>query len=170
MQNKGRKLPFYLVIAVFVMPMVIGWYLFHYHEYFHFKTKNFGELVNPPVSAQMIYASMPNGAVRKWRVVYVDAGVCDAACSAMKYQLHQVQKALGANSDRVLVVTLTGKSGVLKKLAEEFVAQGKIDFVVTNKIFLVDPDGYLFMYYPGTTDPMNVLKDLKNVLEVSEVG
>ena len=44
------------------------------------------------------------------------------------------------------------------------------DFVMQHKIYLVDPLGNLFMYYADTTDPMNVLKDLKRVLEVSQIG
>ena len=58
----------------------------------------------------------------------------------------------------------------VQKLKMDFKQQGNQNFVVSHKIYLIDPIGNLFMYYPDDTNPMNVLKDLKRVLEVSQIG
>ena len=167
-QKRTRK-PLLFLMIIFILPVIAGSLLYYYHDYFQFKTTNHGKLVSQPIDAKYLYSSTTGGDQKVWRVIHVSASVCDAQCDKINYQLHQVQKALGKNYDRVAIVTMDAQNPLLPTLQNSF-AQQENNFIAANKIYLVDPLGNLFMYYPDTTDLMNVLKDLKKVLEVSQIG
>lgn len=174
--NKTFNSKMYMVMLIFMFPMLLSWALYYFHDYFHFKTLNHGTLVNPPISVPYLYASLPGKDDKVWRVVFVDEGFCDAACEKMHYQLKQVQKALGKDHSRVRIVLMGGKEECLKQLQTQFAQRPHSDIAssnvttIANKIYLIDPLGNLFMYYSSTANPMHILKDLKKVLGVSQIG
>ena len=145
------KTQFILLFLIFFLPMVLSWYLYHYHERFQFKTTNHGTLITPPIDAQFLVKS----GEKKWKIIYVEEGICDAQCHQSKNDMLQVQKALGKDRDRVSVL---------------FISRQSHEILLKNTIYLVDPIGNLFMSYPNAADPMNVLKDMKHLLEVSQIG
>ncbi|MEO8401094.1 MAG: hypothetical protein ABI597_04765 [Gammaproteobacteria bacterium] len=159
-----------LLVLMFVVPLAASWCLYHYHNYFQLKTLNHGALVNPAIDAAFLYADNSAAHEKKWRVIYVSDASCDTQCEKIQFQLQQVQKAMGKNSDRVDTQRITLNKLVLKKLTTAFEKIGTRDFIASRKIYLIDPLGNLFMYYPETTNPMNVLNDMKRVLEVSQIG
>lgn len=162
MQKTYKQL--FIMLFIFTIPVIVSWILFHYHHYFHLKTLNNGTLISSPIDVKYLYSDMENGQQKKWRVIYIANETCYSACREIEHQLNQVQKALGKDSDRVNTVFIDNKNKQIQKLT------ASIHFSATNKIYLVDPLGNLFMYYSSDVDPMNVLKDLKRVLEVSQIG
>jgi hypothetical protein len=163
---KISNIKLYFLLAVFILPVIFSSVLFHYHDYFHFKTKNHGNLVNPPINADYLYTASQQ---KKWRIVYINGGTCDPACADISKQLTQVKKALGKDEPRVDVLLLKGNA-YYEPLTIAFQQHTKNNFNVKNKIYLVDPQGNLFMYYESNTNPMDVLKDLKHILGVSQIG
>lgn len=159
-----------ILVLMFVIPVVASWCLYHYHNYFRLKTLNHGTLVNPAIDAAFLYADTSKKTEKKWRVIYVSDTSCDAQCEKIQFELQQVQKAMGKNSDRVNTQRITLNDLLSKKLTTVFGKAGTPDFITSRKIYLIDPLGNLFMYYPETTNPMNVLNDMKRVLEVSQIG
>jgi hypothetical protein len=168
-KQRGLK-KLYILLIVFVAPVIVSSILYNFHGYFNLKTTNHGVLLKQVVDAEYLYSWMPENNLKKWRVIFVDNGSCDDDCKKVDYQLHQMQKALGEKAERVQVLQLDGRSAPLARLQQALSLEEKQDFAVNNKIYLVDPAGNLFMYYPATTNPMNVLKDMKKVLEVSQIG
>ncbi len=168
--DKKNYLQLSLLILVFVIPVVLSVLLYYYHTHFPFKKLNHGTLLNAPVDAHYLYSAMSDGNEKKWRVIYVSGEVCDAACRTIDHQLRQIQIALGKDSNRIATILLGNQTKQLEKLKSTLSQQEKKPFEVNNKIYLVDPIGNLFMYYSSTTNPMDVLKDLKRVLEVSQIG
>lgn len=165
MTQKKKSSQLVFLLLVFIIPLVISYFLYRYHDYFHFKTINHGVLVNPPLPVNYLYSTTKNAASPKWHVIYLAKAPCKQTCKEIIYQLHQVQKALGKNATRVDILTFTHNPAQFARLSAAFPKH----FVITNKIYLVDPLGNLFMYYPALTDPLNILKDLKRVLEVSQI-
>ncbi len=164
MQMKKRKyIQLILLILVFIFPAILGALLYFYHAHFQFKTTNHGILVNPPMIMQTMHMKAIIG--KKWLVIYVPGIPCDKHCHHIQHSLNQVKLALGKDSDRVNVIL--ADSVMQSELSTVF---DKAHFIVTQKIYLIDPIGYLFMYYSSDTDPMHLLKDLKHVLEVSQIG
>jgi hypothetical protein len=140
--------------------MIAGTFLYFYHAHFQFKTTNHGILVNPPKMMRTKHIKAIIG--KKWLVMYVPAMPCNEHCRRIQHNLNQVKLALGKNSDRVNIIL--SDFDMQSELSATF---GK---ATTQKIYLIDPRGYLFMYYSSDTDPMNILKDLKHLLEVSQIG
>jgi hypothetical protein len=174
--NKTTRFKLTALILIFVIPLLIGWFLFHYHEHFQFKTTNYGTLIQPAIPVKQL-------ATTDWQIVYVPAA-CTGDEERTKFSLHQLHTALGKNQDRVSLTWVT--TAACKQKAHDFrkvvftkkdfsalnkqLMQPQHTFVVKNKIYLIDPNGNLFMYYKSDADPMNILKDMKKVLEVSQIG
>lgn len=160
---------FIIIVFLFTFPLLASVLLFHYHDYFHLKTLNRGTLITSPMDVRYLYTRAKNAEQKKWRIVYVADENCNHQCEEIHHQLQQVQKALGKDSDRVKTMLINDHS-VLQQLKTSLIQQKNKNFVVNNKIYLVDPLGNLFMYYPSDVNPMDVLNDLKRVLEVSQIG
>ena len=162
MQNrKSTRKTFISLMLIFIIPMLASWVLFHYHAHFSLKTTNHGTLVNPPFNVNALWADESD--TKKWQIIYVSSSHCDSECENIFHSLNQVKKALGKNSNRVVVKKIEWDGSV----PAEFI---KKDFVIDDKVYLIDPLGNFFMYYADTTDPMHILKDMKRVLEVSQIG
>jgi hypothetical protein len=159
MKNKNKILIVSLLILIFIIPLILSRALYDYHSYFHLKTTNHGTLIDPPIG-------MPK--TKKWQIIYISSGHCDQFCLTMRHNLRQVKLALGKNSLRVNVTFIDAP--VPKEWIKAFGLRYKNKFSVSDKIYLMDPEGNILMYYPSHTDPMNILKDLKHLLEVSQIG
>lgn len=182
--NKKNYFKLFLIMLIFVLPLIVSDYLYMHHRNFQFKTTNHGVLVSPVVPVKEL---TPAANVKgKWQIVFMTNGCCDAQCDKTMFTLHQLRKALGNNSERVNLVLITDTTCVIKDTHDfaklNFTSQqytnletaisnnGDKNFLVKNKIYLVDPQGNLLMYYPGDVDQMNILKDIKHLLEVSQIG
>jgi len=166
-RSMSPKVRLTALLSLFILPVFISAVLYYYHDWFQLKLMNRGVLVTPPIGMQYLSQPLPLGARKQWKMVYVQGSTCDEQCEHIVYQLHQVQKALGKDSERVNILKIPE---VHTALSSAFAGRGENNFDVHNKIYLIDPIGNLFMYYPSGTDPMNILKDLQRVLEVSQIG
>lgn len=146
---KKSNFPLYLLLLIFIVPMFVSWYLYHNHQQFHFKTTNRGTLINPVFQ----YTAL-NGNEKTWKIFYVSQNNCDSQCENTQHTLLQLQKALGKDRNRIAVKS----------------SNQSVNHFARDRIYLIDPIGNVFMYYPANTDPMNILKDMKHVLEVSQIG
>lgn len=158
--RKNKKSQLFWLLNIFLLPVILSFVVFHYHNHFHLKTTNHGTLLNPPLDIQYLFASDKSGK-KLWRIVYVHPKACDQNCQWLNHQLLQVQKALGKDSERVAVLEIDGDSKAFNKVNTG---------LEKNKIYLIDPIGNGFMMYSDRADPMDVLKDLKKVLGVSQIG
>lgn len=190
--NNKKKTPiiFFIIVVLAVMPILMGSFLFQHHDFFKFKTLNYGVLINPPIQVQKLKFIDNNK--KKWQLIYIPTGCCDKQCEKKLYLLHQIQKALSTDGERINLVfsaqqtcqqELLSKMGQQynfhyhalsnpenKKLHSDFSRHSQKEFVITNKIYIVDPRGYLFMYYPNKIAPVGILKDLKILLQTSQIG
>lgn len=140
-----------ILLFVFIFPMVAGWFFYYYHARFNFGTTNHGKLINPPLATHL-------NLEKKWYMVYVPKKNCDSTCEQTFFFLHQVKKLLGKEAYRVAVI----KSSEIKNF--------KTADLKNNAVYIIDPQGYLFMYYKEGTKPLDIFKDLKHVLKVSQIG
>jgi hypothetical protein len=177
-QTKPVRFKLFLLGVIFFLPALAGWILFSYYPNFSFKTTNYGTLVRPALHSEHLAIS---AADQKWQIIYAPVS-CNKDTDERMHTLHQLRVALGKDQDRVmltllidkecpqlqhdfrkLIVTEADKSDLQSLLGTEKIAD-------QDKIYLVDPIGNLFMYYAGDTNAMNILKDMKKVLEVSQIG
>lgn len=191
MQKKYLKL--FLILMIFVMPSIIGHYLYQHHAQFSLKTTNYGILLSQPIQIEKLSSS--KNSKPQWQIVYIPQTCADNQTDKIMFSIHQLRKALGNNRDRVaLTLVVDNKCQIkdthdfakivfddqqYKNLENHLSSINPMHQEVTNsaglglsknKIYLIDPLGNLFMYYPSDTDKMHILKDLKHLLEVSQIG
>jgi hypothetical protein len=205
MTARNHRAPLISLFAVFIIPAVMGWFLYHYHTSFSFKTQSHGTLINPPQPHPELLTG--DARQRNWQMVYVSAACGNRSVEKILFTLHQVQKSLGKDSDRVSLTWMSpascsstqfpgvrhlrcidstnnpssrgceaisrGDPEAASGLPRPQIAWARNDghdTLQNHSIYLVDPIGNVFMYYPDATNPMNILKDLKHVLGVSQIG
>ena len=128
----------------------------------------------------------------KWTLVYVGDGRCDETCVQNLYKMRQVRLAQNENMRRVQrLYLLTGTEippalddildnypnmdlGLLSPqqagaVAPLFMLDG-VPAAGAQRVFLIDPLGYLMMYYEPDAEPKGMLKDLKKLLKYSRFG
>jgi len=159
---KKRFKPFVILSIITILPVIISSILYFNHASFHLKTLNKGTLVKPLVDVNDLDIGKQHK--KLWRIVYIANENCDSSCKNLSFQLTQMTKILNKDRNRTIAITMQGPYLPLKNKFHE------VNFVETGKIYLIDPLGNLFMYYPDSMDAMNVMKDLKRVLEVSQIG
>jgi hypothetical protein len=177
-QTKPVRLKLILLAMIFILPALAGWVLYDYYSSFSFKTTNYGTLVRPALRTQHLAISASD---QKWQIVYAPVS-CNKDTDDRMHTLHQLRVALGKDQERVMLTLLTNKECPqpqhdFRKLiftdADKSDLQsllGTEKIAAQDKIYLVDPIGNLFMYYAGDVDAMHILKDMKKVLEVSQIG
>lgn len=155
-------------------------------------TKNHGVLIRPPQRLADLPIEFANGEgfqfdklPAQWTMLIPVAGHCDEACQQTLYVTRQIQIAQGKNSDRVRRFVLANaypldgafeqllqrehsKAQVLKTDAAAFdrffAATGMAEPLRSNAWFLVDPEGWVMMYYTPQHDFKAVMADLKFLL------
>lgn len=151
---KKSNLPLISLLLVFILPILVGVLLYFFHGVIPFKTLHHGELMRPAFEVPDYWKNKV--AQRKWNIIYLTREPCDndTSCQKIFHTLLQIQKALGKNSERVAANKIVMESSSL----------------LPHTIYLVDPGSLVFMAYPETVNPIFILKDLKRVLEVSQIG
>lgn len=153
-------------------------------------TKNNGVLIQPPRAIAELPLQSSNGdrfdfakQPKQWSIIIPVSAHCDAQCQQTLYLTRQIHIALGKYADRVrryLIATAYPldtefenllkdhpKLEVLKVDDTEFsnyFARNDLQPLQHHQYLLVDPDGWLMMYYGPQHDGKAVMKDLKFLL------
>lgn len=107
------------------------------------------------------------------------------------YNMRQVRLAQGKNTHRVSyawividsmrpvqallaehpgLTVLTGAGDTIREVADQFQTDFGHPLNGNERIYLIDPIGNLMMSYSADIDPSLMLKDLKRLLQVSQLG
>lgn len=158
-------------------------------------TSNKGSLITPPLPLSELTLRSPDGEQfdvaaqeRKWTLMVLAGDSCDDACLQNLYLTRQVRTALGRDAGRVrryLVTTSAPDAATESFLAKEhpnlqrlvvdraeirrFLAPGLggKDPVEDHLYFVVDPQGWVMMFYTPAHDGKSVLADLRFLLKNS---
>lgn len=200
--NKGKYSSFTLtlLVAIFVLPIVIAWFMYEHPNSVEEKKLNFGELITPPFSISLLklyndkgsllkYKTIANG---KWTLLLLNPGPCDKDCEKKLFFLRQIQRASGKNRDRVQRIVLSYLGAQSRQLTETIQRHyKKTEILLTDKnqfekiikhhinhayatepgtVYIIDPFGNVIISYKRNNDPMNIYKDLKRLLRLSQIG
>ena len=188
---KGR-LTLLALFAVFFLPIVVALALnLELPHWLPFGQSNHGQLVAPVERIETAALTALDGSPvadtlweGKWTLLYVEPLACREACDRAVYRMRQSRYAMGKDMERVqrLVVAsgAAARDAADRLLAFDptlkVVAAGPawIDGLKPGigqaEIFIVDPNGYLVMWYRPDADPSGLIKDLKRLLKVSKIG
>lgn len=190
--KKGNpRLVLIALIVVFSAPVVMS-YLWKPTGFV-----NYGDLIEPARPLQAVALESLDGESialdglnDKWTLLYFGPAVCSEACQNNLYNMRQVRLAQGKNAHRVQyawIVTdaaapegalLAEHPGAMVLTGERLVVDNLLDQFDTKfgpargleRIYLVDPIGNLMMSFAPDLDPSLMLKDLKRLLKVSQLG
>jgi len=152
--------------------------------------KNFGHLIQPPVSLPLEHTQSIDG---KWLILYVLDQTCDQLCIESVTTLRQIHRAAGRNGEHLAIVLLsqTPVDPVLRdRLATiypefEFIADSantalgalttinsdiRLENGDANSIhtYVLDPMLNVILAYGADANPNDLHKDLKRLLKWSD--
>lgn len=153
---------------------------------------NYGVLINParPLPALHLLTeegeqAQPQALYGRWSYLYLGSERCDDACARKLYQIRQIRILLNEKQPRVQRVyvapTVQAAQAAHQRLAAEHPdlhylvdADGALrDFLKAEDpqaLYLTDPLGNWLMVYPGASDSPGILKDIKKLLRMSQIG
>ncbi|MCB1646825.1 MAG: hypothetical protein KDI36_15305 [Pseudomonadales bacterium] len=189
-QLKKNRQKIVLIFSIGIVPMIIAYLLFYLMPGFAPQsTTNEGHLIMPPLQIAdyepLNQDIIPLG---RWLMIIPVGANCDAACEDILYLTRQTNIALGKEQPRVKRLALVGASaetgvldGVLEEhpnldirhyadrdLLNEFRAKAGADEELV--VFLMDPNGNIMMAYTHEELGKPMLKDLRHLLKLSNIG
>ena len=120
----------------------------------------------------------------KWVLLVIDSGVCEESCRKKLYYMRQVRLSQKTEMQRIERVLLIDDDRIPEiNIEKEFKGTWLIN-AKNNKlleaipakvsqhdhIYVIDPLGNLMMRFPKDVDPSLMLKDLKRLLKISQIG
>ena len=175
----SRKRFVALLLIAFV-PMFIAYAaFFHFPNWAPTGTTNHGELVSPSVDGVTISSELAD--FDTWVLIQPVDGLCGYECLKMLYLSRQVITGLGKDANRVQRVVLisTETPDLVKHLNGEH-PDVKVVFGVTTVkpvvandgplLLLMDPNHNVMMLYSLEKAGKPMLRDLKHLLKISNIG
>ncbi len=187
---------FYLLVVLFFGPLLAAVLLYFAFPDFqpHART-NYGELINParplPAPLALLDADakpLDREALRgRWTYLYLGQATCDKACADKLYQIRQIRTLLNEKQPRVQRVYLAPDAAALPALRAQlhethpdlhFYAEADTTQTLRaffkggdpQALYLIDPLGNWLMVYPAAAESPGILKDIKKLLRISQIG
>ncbi|MBI0415051.1 MAG: hypothetical protein ITD42_05780 [Nitrosospira sp.] len=151
---------------------------------------NYGELMETKPLPEAILHRIDNTSFSinqlrgKWVLLVIDSGVCEESCRKKLYYMRQVRLSQKTEMQRIERVLLIDDDRIPEiNIEKEFKGTWLIN-AKNNKlleaipakvsqhdhIYVIDPLGNLMMRFPKDVDPSLMLKDLKRLLKISQIG
>ncbi len=175
-QAKNRR-SLVILFAIGFVPLIIAWVVFFYFpQLMPSGTTNEGELIAPPVSATDVGLTGQTG---EWTLILPVGATCNADCEERLYLARQVNTALGKEAPRVKrLALLTEGMAPAGKIQAEYPDLSTLPVERSdlqrlgdlNRIYLMDPLGNIFMVYTIEKAGKPMLKDIKHLLKISNIG
>jgi len=181
-----------IIAAIFLLPLLLAWFMYTGTiDYRPAATRNFGQLVEPPVPLNWTDALMLAGGDSpgltadeafsdRWVVLYPVPGPCLDDCLQAVTDLRQIHRAAGRQQARIRIALLLGEDGygnlesTLRDTYSKFQLirdpDGKLASALERAsvgpgaVYLIDPLGNIMMTYVEGADPNNLKRDLKRLL------
>ena len=158
-------------------------------SWFSFGTVNHGTLIDPPRAVPPEEVALVGGGrvpatflTRKWTLLHHAEGDCGSACLAVLRSMRQAHRALGRDRGRVQRLLLLAsesppppeESGVADLTAARSTSAWRRTLEepggtgASSGIWLVDPRGFVMLYFAPESGPRAIKDDLKRLLKYSK--
>ena len=195
METKKTEREGYYLIAVFVVPLLIAIAMYTYRDLLPtFGSVSNGQLIHPAQPIETLQIEMSDNSIfdsqqlaSKWTYLIFQNLSCDLNCEASLFKLRQARLATGRESNRVQMILVHPSNqafdiesqiyqrhqnlrlGGLKTLQVEKDVQ-QPEQLESGHIYLIDPNGNLMMKYDHKASSRGLLKDIKKLLKISNIG
>lgn len=189
MTNRGKNL---LILGLMILPFVATIVFVRvFVDLEDMDRVNKGTLLIPHVDFMALRPAHPDGQpvsredlAGQWTLMYVSDGTCDTGCkNALFYLITQLRKSLDNDAPRVrrLVAYTTPPEASLRGFLDEKVSgmtEMRIDAAAldqhltpvvapqgsaTDHIYIVSPDGMIFLWYPTHEEMEKVLLEAEDI-------
>ena len=191
----GDKIQLIMIFAIPIVGVILmtGYYFYVTSQNIATGTHNYGALVQPPKQTleltlfeQSMEAKFANYD-EKWAFVVINQGECEEECQRKLYLTRQIREALGKYSHRIqnVYLQLGAVSPDTSDLLQSNYSQHRIFLVEGDEFaswsskdepllevnsadfYVVDPRGWLMMFYVKDNSYKEVIKDMKFLLKNS---
>lgn len=197
-QPKRSNLTLWILVVVCAFPYLAGWLYFQWQDTLPVpSTTNHGSLISPVRAIGDLPLQGVDGVTfntadlrGKWVLVTVASSDCTQYCQKNLYFLRQVRQAMGNERrrvERLLLLTDTRHLPSLETGLQEHpgmrVAIAPLNSlqqlqeqlqnpnpVAQDGLYIIDPLGNVMMSYPPDFSGELIIKDLRRLLKVSQVG
>lgn len=180
-----------ILITLFFTPLFVAWFLYGQHISLNKHLTNRGNLILPPFSVNELQLRnaknvlVENPQQDHWLLLLFYPATCKTECEKNIYYLQQIRIATGKDQNRILRAVIRYRNNKLQHTyngTQYFFVDPKHYEIIINQhvknndgtelgaIFIVDPKGNVMMSYPATTNPEQILHDLKHLLTLSQIG
>ncbi len=180
-QTPGFTRATWALMAVFFLPLLLASVLYMARDHWSLPTKQHGELINPPIEVQTLPLTTENGEPWQfdqepllWRMLLVRPDCVDDLCQLQLAKLNSIHEATGKDFKRVGSLLITTSLDIDQKLIENFnyfnwliLPQSDL---LTNGIYIMDPNGYIILHYLLDAPAKDMLEDLRHLLRASQIG
>jgi hypothetical protein len=142
------------------------------------RTRNHGELLQPPLSMDGVQAERDNGAEwvfenrdREWSLLARIPVDCETDCRERLELLTRVHEALGRHAPKLTMFALEPTPDELPQPLRRLRIAGELPAPLRSPVpeampdvWLVDPHGYLVMHYPPAFEPSGLRRDLARLV------
>ncbi len=185
-KTSSGKLTMFLIALCFFGPMALAMWMYFSGQEVKLGA-NHGELLEPLVNITEVIPGSPalDTGERQWLLIYSNDATCDEACREALYTQRQSHKMLGREMDRLGRVFLHGEQAPdTLFLAEQHAdihtgIDAELTALLASRLpqsasaggyFLVDPNGYLVLYFPPEINPKQMVADIKRLFKISQIG
>lgn len=162
------------------------------------KSVNFGQLVTPVRALENLQLTTTDSKAFTekdlqgvWTLFYIDSDDCNEQCQDNLYKIRQSRLGMGGEKERiqrVMLLTDSSKLDAMKTLLDQhygmkvvtaddlaavlknFEFENELPAISSQRIYLIDPHGYLMMRYKAEQGPHDLVKDLGRLLKYSKLG
>lgn len=190
--RRGRR-SFLLMSALFFAPVIAAYLLYFVMPQWQPSGKTHHGLLNDPAKPVPALAlrdaagqPLTEAAFKgKWSLVYLGQPQCEKACQDKLFQIRQIRTLLNEKRDRARRIYVA-PNAVALAAAQQVLGDAHPDLVYINgesaglgaflspsdpdAVYLFDPLGNWLMTYPASSDYQGILKDLKKLLRLSQIG
>ena len=186
-----------IIAGMFLLPLLLAWFMYSGTiEYQPSSTRNFGQLVEPPLPMSWKNTVVIAGAGESesrpvqvfsehWVILYSVPDPCLETCLQEVSALRQIHRASGRHLARIRIALLIprpnspGVESSLRDIYSEFhlISDPSSSFNAKleqagggeRSAYLIDPLGNIMMFYAAGTDPNHLKQDLKRLLTWSKL-
>lgn len=192
MKQENSKFSGYMLIAVFVVPLLIAIVMYSLRGQMPtVGSVSHGELIHPAEPIEVLQIQSQNNqtisitdVTGKWTYLIHAPHGCDLECEASLFKLRQTKAATGRERNRIQSVLLLGEKQLTPEVAmrNEKIKVGRLNRLelesqagvnkelIPGTIYLLDPNGNMMMKYDNMATSKGMLKDIKKLLKISNIG
>jgi cytochrome oxidase Cu insertion factor (SCO1/SenC/PrrC family) len=195
MNVKKSSFTGYMLFAVFIVPLLIAIAMYVMRgDSAKTNAAAHGELIHPaqPIETMQLRADDStlyslNDIKGKWTYFLYIKDSCNLECEAALFKIRQTRISTGRERNRVRLLLATDSdkavsidtnikqrnSGVIFSQIEDLTISDEVaqkEKLQSTYIYIIDPNGNLMMKYDDTSTSKSMLRDIKKLLKLSNIG